>query len=82
MLLVVEVADETLAQDLGKKAGVYGRAGFAVCWAATREGIVEHTEPTPHGYRTRITYWPGETIPVRYAATELAVDDLLAPSTD
>lgn len=82
VLLVVEVADETLAQDLGTKAGVYGRAGFAVYWAATREGIVEHTEPTPHGYRTRITYRPGETIPVRYAGLELAVDDLLAPSAD
>jgi hypothetical protein len=82
VLLVVEVADETVAQDLGTKAGVYGRAGFSVYWVATREGIFEHSDPTPRGYRTRTTYRPGETIPVRHAATELAVDDLLAPSAD
>lgn len=82
VLLVVEVADETVAQDLGGKAAVYGRAGFGVYWVVTREGIFEHTAPTPQGYRIRTTYRPGEMIPVRHAAAELAVDDLLAPASD
>jgi hypothetical protein len=82
VLLVVEVADDSVAQDLGMKAGVCGRAGFGVYWVATREAIFEHSDPTPQGYRMRTTYRPGETIPVGYAATELAVDDLLAPAPD
>lgn len=70
------------AEGLGIKARVYGRAGFGVYWVATRERICEHTEPTPDGYRVRTTYRRGETIPVRYAATSLAVEDLLAPDED
>jgi hypothetical protein len=79
VLLVVEVADETLTQDLGVKAGIYGRAGFAVYWVVAREGLHVHTDPTPLGYRTRTTYAPGERVAVPYADAELAVDDLLAP---
>lgn len=78
VLLVVEVGDESAAYDLAVKAGVYGRAGFPVYWVATREGIFEHTDPTPQGYRTRTTYLPDEMIPVRHAGTTLAVSDLLA----
>jgi hypothetical protein len=46
VLLVVEVADETVSHDLGPKARVYARAGFSVYWVITRDGIYEHTEPT------------------------------------
>jgi hypothetical protein len=52
---------------------------FRVYWAATREGIYEHTEPTPQGYRVRTVYRRGETIPVRHAGADLRVDALLAP---
>jgi hypothetical protein len=82
VLLVVEVSDETLIQDLGLKASLYGDAGYPVYWVVTRDGIYEHTEPTPHGYRRRIEYRRGDRIPVDYARTDLAVDDLLGEAVD
>jgi hypothetical protein len=80
VLLVVEVADETAIQHLNTKAKLYGQAGYAVYWVITPESIYEHTDPTSSGYRTRVEYRPGERIPVRYAATELSVSDLIATS--
>lgn len=79
VLLVVEVADETLLQDLNIKARLYGQAGYPVYWVITQEAIYEHTRPIPTGYRTRVEYLPGERIPVPYARTDLAVDELIAP---
>jgi hypothetical protein len=78
VLLVVEVVDETTIQDLNVKAKLYGQAGYPVYWVVTQEAIYEHTEPIPTGYRTRVEYRHGERIPVLYAATGLAVDDLIA----
>ncbi|MGI8873160.1 MAG: Uma2 family endonuclease [Egibacteraceae bacterium] len=72
VLLVVEVADETVSHDLGPKARVYARAGFSVFsvyWVITRDGIYEHTEPTADGYRVRVRFRGGDTIPVRCAGT-------------
>jgi Uma2 family endonuclease len=80
MLLVVEVGDEAVEQDLTVKARVYAQAGFAVYWVVTRDGIYEHTDPVGDGYRLRTHHRPGERIPVRYAGTDLAVDDVLAPT--
>lgn len=77
VLLVIEVADETTIQDLTVKAALYGRAGYSVCWVVTPRVIYEHTGPISTGYRTRIAYRSGDRIPVRYAATDLAVDDLI-----
>jgi hypothetical protein len=79
VLLVVEVADETLIQDLNVKAKLYGQAGYPVYWVVTQEAIYEHTGPISTGYRTRVEYRRGERIPVPYAATDLAIDDLIAP---
>jgi hypothetical protein len=76
-MLVIEVADDTTIQDLAAKAALYGPAGYPVCWVVVPGTIYEHTEPTSTGYRTRIAYLSGERIPGRYAATDLAVDDLI-----
>ena len=78
VLLVVEVADETTIQDLNVKAKLYGQAGYPVYWVITQEAIYEHTGPISTGYRTRVEYLHGERIPVPYASTELAVDELIA----
>ena len=78
VLLVVEVADETTIQDLNVKAKLYGQAGYPVYWVITQEAIYEHTRPISTGYRTRVEYLHGEQIPVPYASTELAVDELIA----
>jgi len=80
VLLVVEVSDESVTADLTVKARIYGRAGFAVYWVVTPETIYEHTEPSGTGYLSRREYHRGTRIPVRYAGTDLAVDDLLGPA--
>lgn len=79
VLLVVEIADETIDQDLGPKAGLYARAGYRCYWAVTRHGVYVHTDPSDAGYRTRVLHPPGEHVRVPYASTEIPVNDLLAP---
>jgi Uma2 family endonuclease len=80
VLLVVEVADETVIQDLNTKARLYGQAGYPVYWVVTREALYEHTEPMASGYRTRVEYRRGDRIPLRYAGKDLAVEELILPS--
>jgi hypothetical protein len=48
----------------------------------TQEAVYEHTGPMSTGYRTRVEYLHGERIPVPYTASDLAVDDLIAPRSD
>jgi len=54
VLLVVEVADTTLAFDLGTKMPLYARAGIAEAWAVDlRERAVRvFRDPSANGYRT------------------------------
>jgi len=52
--LVVEIADSSLAYDLGRKAGLYAAFGVAELWvidAVTLQTRV-HREPTQTGYRS------------------------------
>lgn len=79
VLLVIEVADETTIQDLNVKARLYGQAAYPSYWVVTQEAIYVHTGPISTGYRTRVEYLHGERIPVPYATTDLAVDDLIGP---
>ena len=54
--LVVEIADSSLAYDLGKKAGLYATFGIAELWvihAVTLDTRI-HREPTPTGYRINV----------------------------
>jgi Uma2 family endonuclease len=52
--LVVEVADSSLAYDLGIKANVYAGFGVAELWVINAEPLQTriHRDPTPTGYRT------------------------------
>lgn len=78
--LVVEVSDETVDHDLGRKEAIYAGADYPCYWVVTRDRVYEHTEPTDVGYRLRRLYRPGERIPVPYADGEtLAVDDMIEP---
>ena len=86
-VLVVEIADSSLALDRGEKAGLYARARVPEYWIAN---LVDHTlevhrEPArdagaPFGsrYREIVTRRPGETV-VALAApdTVIAVADLV-----
>jgi Putative restriction endonuclease len=77
VLLIVEIADETLDQDLGPKATLYAQAGYPCYWAVTRHGIYTHTDPTPAGYRTRVLRSPADQVPVPYTDRHLAVAELI-----
>jgi hypothetical protein len=79
VLLVVEISDDTVVADLNLKSRVYGSAGWPVYWVVTAETIYEHTEPHSAGYRVRREYRGGDRLPIRYAGTEIAVDDVLGP---
>lgn len=80
VLLVVEVSDETLDLDLGRKAVLYGEAGYATYWSVTKRGVYVHSEPGSGGYRQRRLFARGDDIPVPYTGdVTLAVDDLIGP---
>lgn len=44
VLLVVEVSDETVAEDLSVKARLYSAAGYAVCWVLTPDTLHERAD--------------------------------------
>lgn len=81
VLLVVEVSDDTVALDLGVKARLYAAARYSVYWVITPEGIYEHTEPSTSGYGLIAVHRRGDVVPVGYAGTEIAVDDLVGPES-
>ena len=76
VLLVVEVSDETVAEDLSVKARLYGAAGYALYWVITHDTLYEHTSPDAQGYRTVRRYGRGDEVALPWA-TSLAVADLL-----
>ena len=84
VLLVIEVADSSLNFDLQVKAQLYGRAGIPETWVKNlpEDYIERFTEPGPDGYARHTVHRRGETLtPTRLPDLELAVDDLLPPST-
>jgi Uma2 family endonuclease len=56
--LVAEVADATLANDLGTKARIYGQNGIAEYWVADVQDrvIYQHTQPSVDGYAKRVQH--------------------------
>ncbi len=83
VVLVVEVSDETLEYDLGRKAVIYAEAGYADYWVVSMEGVYAHSVPGPSGYRRRTFHPRGTTVQVPYCeGIDLAVDDLVAEADD
>lgn len=86
-LLVVEVADSSLAADRTVKASLYASADVPDYWITNlvHRQIEVHREPVegadaPFGraYRSVVVYRPGQSIrPLRAPAAEIAVDALL-----
>ena len=62
--VVVEVADSTLAYDLGEKAQMYASHNVLDLWVVDLPGdrVVVHREPTPDGYASVTTSTRGMTI--------------------
>lgn len=66
VLLLVEVADSSLAQDRGRKARIYAEAGIADYWIVNiRDECIEvHRDPGGGMYRSVTTRRTGESIPL------------------
>ena len=80
VLLIIEVADSTLAYDREVKAQIYGRAGVVETWVRNlpEDCIERFTEPGPEGYGQHTVHRRGETLtPVSLPEVALAVGDLL-----
>ena len=77
--LVVEIADSSLAYDLGRKAGIYAGFGIGELWVidAVRLQTRIHREPTPTGYRRIIDLPTGELLePAAEPALAVRLSDL------
>jgi Uma2 family endonuclease len=63
-LLVIEVADTTLAFDLGTKVQLYARAGIPEAWVIDLQdrAVRVFHDPSPSGYRTSFTVSGEESI--------------------
>ena len=79
VFLVIDVSDETKMQDLTAKARLYGSTNYPEYWVVTQEAVYVHQKPTATGYDLRVTYHPGQQIPVPYAPGETVdVSELLS----
>ncbi|MGI5127386.1 Uma2 family endonuclease [Pseudonocardia sp. CA-107938] len=79
VVLVVEVSEETIDYNLGRKADIYAEVGFTHYWVVTPAGVYAHNEPHAGRYVERRLHKPGERITVPYApAVELGVEDLIS----
>lgn len=86
-VLIVEVADSSLAFDRGEKAGLYARAGIADYWIlnlsdrvleVNREPVVAPHAPYGHRYGATTTLEPREMVsPLAAPTAALLVADLL-----
>jgi Uma2 family endonuclease len=89
-LLVVEIAETSLALDREHKSGLYARAGVADYWIINLpENVIEiYRQPalaagTPFGWRYRSAQQlaPGATIsPLSAPEVSIAAGDLLPPA--
>ncbi len=80
VLLLVEVADTSLAYDRAVKLPLYARAGIPEAWLVDLPGeVVErHTEPSRDGYRQVTRFERGETLESTVLPSlVLAVSDVL-----
>jgi Uma2 family endonuclease len=86
-LLIVEVADTTLAQDTTTKAELYATAGIADYWVLdlTKRVLLVFRDPVPlpaglgaTAYRTQLTLNPTDRVsPLAASASSILVSDLL-----
>lgn len=77
--LVVEIADSSLGQDLGRKAIKYGSYGIGEYWVVdVRNGVTHvHTSPLSGGYGERVAISFDQPLrPARLRELELIIADL------
>ena len=66
IVLLVEVADSSLAEDRMLATQVYGPAGIPVYWIVNlvHRQVEVHANPGPEGYRSTEVYREGQSVPV------------------
>ncbi|PVX29935.1 Uma2 family endonuclease [Sphingomonas pokkalii] len=77
ILLAVEIADTTLARDLGEKFADYGRAAVPNYWVVDAAARVVHvmTSPKPDGgYADRQVARFGDPVPVPWSDVPVTLD--------
>ena len=80
VLLLVEVADSTLAYDRRVKLPLYAAAGIPESWLLNlRDDVIEaHADPSPDGYRTMRRYRVGDDIaPAAFPDLVIPVSQLI-----
>jgi Uma2 family endonuclease len=83
VVLLVEVAETTLARDRGEKLTAYARSGIAVYWIVNLidRQVEVYTGPGLEGYASRADFTAGQHVPVVIDGVEvgrIAVSDLFA----
>jgi Uma2 family endonuclease len=82
--LIIEVSDTTYHRDRDEKYPAYAKGGIPVYWIVNlaKRQIEVYTDPGPEGYRTRVDFVAGQSVPVVIDGQPigaLAVDDILPP---
>ena len=83
-LLIVEVANTSLAHDQRRKLPLYARRGVMEVWIVNRraDALDVHRDPSPEGYRDHSRRGRGEFVaPAAFADLVLSVDEILGPLT-
>jgi Uma2 family endonuclease len=83
-VLIIEVADTSLAYDRYTKAPLYARAGIPEYWIVDLNGerIEVYQEPSTAGYRATRFYLRGETLSPAFAQDLVVeVDAVLGPAS-
>lgn len=81
VLLLIEVADSSLAGDCGEKAALYAAAGIRDYWVVDIQGrsLIVHRTPEGDSYRDVQTLHEDESItPICDPASQLTVRDLFS----
>jgi Uma2 family endonuclease len=82
IVLLVEVADSSLAEDRELATEVYGPAGIPVYWIVNliHRQVEVYSDPGPGGYRSTAVFTEGQAVPVvvdGHPLGQVAVADLL-----
>lgn len=84
VLLLVEVAESSLAYDQSTKAAVYAAAGIREVWVVNLpDRVLEvYRDPSPAGYQDRQIHGRAARVaPLAFPELTIAVADVLPPST-
>ena len=90
VLLVMEVADSSLAHDRSHKATLYAQAGIPDYWIwnLNESSLEVYRDPYVSAtgdalYQTKMTYHRGESVaPLAFPDFKVVVDDILPPAAD